>query len=127
MGGVRGLLCAAGLRGNAWLFATDLGGGLVFAKTLEGGLAEEVVGGPGGKVDLGYELRLHPDRAAPGLSRWLVEGDSSLVQCIELVAEDAVSFLRKAGTCAASVDESLRRFLHAVFVVFVVSEEQRAD
>src|ERR1700722_12639665 len=118
MGGVRGLFFAAGLRGNAWLFATDLGGGLVFAKTLEGGLAEEVVGGPGGKVDLGHELRLHPDSAATGLGWQLVEGDSRLAKCIELVAEDAVSFLRKAGTCAAGVNKFLCCLFRASSAVF---------
>ena len=53
-----GLFCGAGFRGG--IFAADFGGGLVFAEALEGGLADEVVGGPGGEADLRDERGLDP-------------------------------------------------------------------
>jgi hypothetical protein len=39
-----------------WFFAADVFGWLVFAEALECGLADEVVGGPGGEGDFGYEF-----------------------------------------------------------------------
>ena len=48
-------------------FAGDFRGRLVFAEAEEGGLADEVVGGPGGEADLGDEFGLDPVDAAAGV------------------------------------------------------------
>ena len=50
-----------GFGGDGGGFARDFGGGFVFAEAEEGGLADEVVGGPGGEADLGYELGADPE------------------------------------------------------------------
>src|SRR5271168_2590025 len=110
MGNVGGLFSHARLWGGVGLFALDFIGGLVFAKALEGCLAEEVVGGPRGEVDLGYEVGLDPEGAATGVGWWLIKWCGGLAQRIELIAKDMVSLLRKAGASAARVDEFSGRF-----------------
>ena len=87
------------------IFAVDFGGGFVFAEAFEGGLADEVVGGPGGEVDLGDELGFDPDGSAAGFGGWVVEGGGFGAESFELVAEDAVGLLGEAGASAAYVDE----------------------
>jgi hypothetical protein len=66
-------LCG-GFWGGGGCFAEDFGGGLVFAEAEEGGLANEVVGGPGGEADLSYELWFDPVGASAGFSGWIFEG-----------------------------------------------------
>src|ERR1700735_2390504 len=78
-------------------FADDFGGGLVFAEAEEGGLADEVVGGPGGGGDLGDEGGLDPVGAAAGFGWWFFEWRGGLGQGFQLVAEQLVGFLGEAG------------------------------
>ena len=91
---------------------------LVFAQALESGLADEVVGGPGGEVDLGDELGFDPDSAAAGFWRDGFEGRGLGAQFVERVAQAGVDLLGEAGAGASGIDE---------LAVVVVAEEQRAD
>ncbi len=100
-----GVFWAAGFGRGGGDFAADFGGGLVFAEAEEGGLADEVVGGPGGEADLGDERGLDPDDAAAGFGGWFVEGVGGWCESLSsLVAEELVGLLGEAGAGAAGVD-----------------------
>ena len=58
--GTPGFVRVEGLGGGGAGFADDFGGGLVVAEAEEGSLANEVVGGPGGKANLRDEGGLDP-------------------------------------------------------------------
>jgi hypothetical protein len=70
-------------------FARYLVGGFIFAEAEEGGLAEEVVGGPCGETDLGDEDGTDPEDAAAGLVRNAVEGGLGDAELDELGEEVA--------------------------------------
>ena len=69
-GGVSGGVGALGFGSDRGSFARDFGGRLVFTQAEKGGLADEVVGRPGGEADLGDEGGLDPiDGAGSVLDR----------------------------------------------------------
>src|ERR1700679_1530137 len=105
----------------------DLAGGLVLAEALERGLADEVVGGPSGEIDLSDKLGFDPYGSAFCLGWRMVEGGCGSTQFFNLVAEETVSFLSEAGARTASVDEFLRCIARCGRGVFVVPEQQSAD
>ena len=82
-----GVLCLARGGRCGRLFAADFAGRLVFAKALEGGLADEVVGGPGGEVNLGDELGLDPDGSVARVGRDGIEGCGLATELVEAGAE----------------------------------------
>jgi hypothetical protein len=90
--------------GYGGFFTGDFGGRFVFAEAEEGGLADEVVGGPGGETDLGYEGRFYPQGTATVGCGYLFDGGFVDVEFRELGEEVALEFLGEAGAGASGVD-----------------------
>jgi len=115
-----------GLRSDGGGFAHDFGGGLVFAEAEEGGLSDEVVGGPGGEADLGDEGGLNPEDVAGGVVGDALEGGFGEAEFDEPGEEIAARLLGEAGAGAAGVDEVAGSFGAALYGR-VVAEEESAD
>jgi len=95
---------ALGLGSYGGGFAHDFGGGFVFTEAEEGGLADEVVGGPGGEADLGDEGGVNPEDGAGGVVGDAVEGRFGDAEFDELGEEIAAHLLGESGAGAAGVD-----------------------
>ncbi len=124
--GVFGGVGALGFGCGGWGFADDFGGGFVFAEAEEGGLADEVVGGPGGEADLGDEGGADPVDGAVGILGDALEGAVMDAEFDELGEEIAAEFLGEAGAGASGVDE-VSGGLGAALDGRVVAKEEGTD
>ncbi len=99
------------------LFAMDVGRLLVFAETLERGVAQPAVGRPFGELNLANQVRLYPGRAALAIGGHRVKGhglDRAIVQeCPHLKR----GFRVEAGADLAGIDQ---------FFFGIISEQKRA-
>src|SRR6516165_4195858 len=89
----------------------DLAGALVLAQPLEGGVAQDLIGGPAGEFDLGDESRLDPMDA---LARRLLRQDYRRVlddQRVEPLAQIGETLGTKAGADASRIAQCSRRIV----------------
>ena len=98
-------------------FAPDFAGVLVFAEAEEGGLAELLIGGPGGEADLGDQGGLNPDGSAFGLGGGAEEGCRPGFERLETLAELGGELVGEAGAGASGIDKLARLFVGRCLVV----------
>ena len=105
-----------GSRRNARFLPSNLLRRLVFAKTFECCLTHQIICGPGRKIHLRHQLRLHPDGFPSRLRRRFSNGFSVCTQLVQLITQHAVSLLRKTRPGASCIDQ---------FLAVVVAQQQR--
>ena len=99
--------------------AHDIGGFLVFAQSLEGGVTQRSVVAPFRERDLGHELRLDPVRALGfEASRRIGEGRRRLLELVQHRAQLCQGLVVESGPDLAGIAELAR---------FVDAEQQRAE
>src|SRR5580698_2429812 len=106
------------LRRNRCFLASNFDGGFVFAEPEEGGLANEIVCGPGGESNLRDEFGAHQDSVSSRVGGCSIEWRGASFEDAELFVQRALCLLGKAGAGAAGVDE---------FAVAIVAQQERAD
>ena len=101
------------------LFAAHVLGGFILANAFECSLPDKMICRPCSEADLSYKFWRYPYRGAPCSGWHCFEWTSFDAQLVELIAQQAMCFLRESGAGASCV--------HEPSVRVIVAQQQSAN